>query len=480
MNVNLTEFTARWRVPAVLAITLQSRSVLVDHVRRENGGSRVLKTRCLPIGADQLMEDPEQAGRALADLLKGEGLGERRCVVCLPASWVLSTSTELPEVSQEDLRSFLELRAEREFPFAAADLHLAYSVFESEPGVRNATLAALPSRKLEAVRAMLERAGCRPVSISLALEVGMSEEGRNEGGGLNVLVNGNHFDLVVMAGGGVAALRSVSAPEWGGEGGSGIDGDRIGRELRITLGRLPEDVRRRLAKARFVGERRSAEAVLEATQAQLHRLGLQGIVPASTKMSGREDPDAPAPGIAARVAERHLQGQQILFEFVAPETKAWHAFMRRYDTLRNRWIAAVALCCLVLPAVLLAVRTRIENRLAAEWNKLEPVTEELGMIQSRLREFRPWFETGTPSVEMLHGLVSAFPESGEVWAKRIELKEDAKVVCAGFARDQGVWMDFLDDVGAQPGVTDLNVQSVRGDRPVQFDLSFTWRRDHDR
>jgi len=478
MNWSLTELRARWRIPAVLAVTLQSDRLAVDYVRRENGGSRVLRSMSLARGAAAVLEDPEGTGRDLEKLLGAEGIREHRCVVCVPAGWAMSTATELPEVSAEDLPGFLELRAEREFPLSVGELLLAHSPYDVAGGSRCATVAGLPRLRVEAVRRMLNSAGCRPVSISLGLDPAWAEQSRGDHGGVNVLVNGDHVDLVVVTGGGVAALRSIPSAEGSTEGQSTVRGDRLGRELRITLGRLPSPVRSGLSKVRFIGPPESATAVFDATQSVLHRLGLQGLVPARLG-PGTESDAAAGPGVGVAAAERHLQGRPILFEFVAPETTRWQLFLRRYDTRRHRWMAATVAACVLLPMLLLLLRARAEASLAAEWKGMQATVTELEDLQGKLRQFRPWFETGIPSVDVLHSLVNAFPETGDLWATRIDLKEDSLVACTGFARNQGVWMEFLDRLGRQPGVAELQVRSVRGDNPLQVDFSFVWNPRHE-
>jgi hypothetical protein len=103
---------------------------------------------------------------------------------------------------------------------------------------------------------------------------------------------------------------------------------------------------------------------------------------------------------------------------------------------------------------------------------------ELTTLQERIRTFRPWFDPVPGGVDALAGLVAAFPDSGEVWAKSVELKDDGRMVCAGFARDQAAWMEFVDRLRAQAEVANLQVQSVRGENPVQFVVNFYRQRGH--
>ena len=124
MMLDLAELKKRFQVRTTLAVTLESGRVAVDLVRRDENVSRVLTSFTLPLGAEAVLADPERAGQRLAAELASAGVRERRCVVCIPAGWALTTSMEVEGVTDEDLRGYLELRAEREFPIPVADLRL--------------------------------------------------------------------------------------------------------------------------------------------------------------------------------------------------------------------------------------------------------------------------------------------------------------------------------------------------------------------
>ena len=104
----------------------------------------------------------------------------------------------------------MELRAEKEFPISVSDLRLASCSYRLPDGKQRATLAALPAKKMAAVEKMLEVAGCKVMSISLGLDdcVGCAEEPTQ----LHFVANGNHVDVVIAAGGGIASATSSSWP----------------------------------------------------------------------------------------------------------------------------------------------------------------------------------------------------------------------------------------------------------------------------
>jgi Tfp pilus assembly PilM family ATPase len=164
VKLSLAVLRKRWQTRVALAVTIESGRIAVDLVRRENGGSRVVQSLVLPMGAEAIVADPQKAGEEFAAQLRASGIRERRCVVCIPAGWAITTATDLPGISPEDLRSYLELRAESEFPVPVADLRLAHCVYLLPDGKQRATVVAVPAKRIEAVERMLDTAGCRAVS----------------------------------------------------------------------------------------------------------------------------------------------------------------------------------------------------------------------------------------------------------------------------------------------------------------------------
>ena len=125
MKLDLATLKKRFQPRTVLAITLESARIAVDLVRRDEGGSSVVRSFSLPIGAEAVIADAEKAGQLFAEQLAAAGIREKRCVVCVPAGWALTTSTDVPGFDAADLRGYLELRAEREFPIPVSDLRIA-------------------------------------------------------------------------------------------------------------------------------------------------------------------------------------------------------------------------------------------------------------------------------------------------------------------------------------------------------------------
>ena len=465
MKLELAELQKRFQVRAALAITIESGRVAVDFVRREESASRVVTSFTLPIGAEAVLADPERAGQRLAAELDSAGLRERRCVVCIPAGWAMTTSAEVPGVTADDLRGFLELRAEREFPVPVADLRLAHCAYVLPDGKECATLAAVPAKRMDAIERMLAAAECRAVSVSLGLDACLPNRGVPAA--LHFLANGNHIDVVIAAGGGIAAVRTLPAPANAET--AAFDAMGFSREVRITLGRLPEALRAQVREARFGGAPASAENLCQEMRPHLSRMGIESRLetPAGTASAGH-------PAAAIEAAGQHLAQQPVAFEFLPPQVNRWQLMARQFDDRRRRWLAVAAVALLVLPVLTFIVRAHMESSLNDEWRGMQGKVADLEKLQQRIRLFRGWFDPAPQSVQIMETLDASFPEQGEVWAKSVQITDGAKVNCTGFARNHTALLGFLDGLRKHSEISGVQLQQERGENPVQFSIIYKW------
>ena len=455
MNFDLTEIKKRFQPQSALALTIESAQIVVSLARL--GFPQSGPSIALPVGSEELVKSPDRVGKELAAALQGAGIRERRAVVCIPAGWALTTSADLPEVNQEDLRGYFELRAEGEFSMAVSELRLAHSPYSLADGSKRATLAAVPAKKLAALEAMLAAAGCRALSISLALDGCYS----NPSTPLHFLIQTNRVDVVVSAGAGIAALRSLPNPLVAEEG----EPDRLGpmvREIRITLGRLPDSLRQSVKLASFCGSAAATHALRIKLQQDLQRMGIQ--------CAADRAPSNPA----MESADRLLREQPMDFEFIAAEVNPWSAKIERFNTRRGRQIGLAALALILIPFLLFMVRSHRESSLEAEWKAMDKSVADVTAEQQKMRQFRPWFDPAPHSLRILDRLIEAFPDSGDVWSKSVQIEGGSKVTCAGFARSETARTSLLTRLRKQPEVAGLKTLQVRGENPIQFSITYTW------
>lgn len=419
----------------------------------------------IAVNADAVLADPAKAGAALAAALAAAHLNERHCALALPPSWVLSTSAELPEVSAEDLRGYFELRAEREF--SVPDLVIAHAAYTPpEGGPARATLAALPARRMEAATRFLQTAGCHPVSISLDLP---APDPAHPEPLLHLIPREGGLDVVVSCADGIAAIRSISGSE-----------ATLFREVRITLGRLPESIRTRLGQACAWGEDAGLAALIK-------KLGLAAVPRAACR-----------PGQAAKAAEaaarRVLRHESVPFEFFTPEPNRWREALQRFNTPRGRRSIAAAAAVIFLPVLAFSYRTHREASLNREWAAMKSSVAELDTMQQKIRQFRPWFEPAPQKLQALKTVVAAFPERGDLWTRSVQISPfldktensrgtpsptAAMVTINGFALNNAALMVMQGTLSKQAGVSALQLKQLRGNNPSQFSLNFKWETRHE-
>ena len=179
-------------------------------VVRSRGALETGKVASAPLSLDLLHPEVELLGREIKNHLDAAGIRERNAVVAVPASWIMSQHTKLPELSPEDVDSFLHLEAEKGFPCDVAQLQIARSFQRSAAGTY-VTQLAVRKERLDHLIAAVKAAGLKPVSFSLglaALPDVMAPAGQ---GRITVSVAPKGAVLLVSAGGGIAAFRTFEA-----------------------------------------------------------------------------------------------------------------------------------------------------------------------------------------------------------------------------------------------------------------------------
>src|SRR6185437_1286636 len=136
-------------------------------------------------------------------------------------------------------------------PTDVATMQVAVSRIHSVSGEKHATFVGIPKVHLERLEQVLRAAKLKPVSFSLGVTA-LQPAGAGDSRGVLALVIGeSHVELQVTAGGGVAALRALEGAMEMEDGVRVLHGDLIAREIRITLGQLPGDLRDSVKQVRI-------------------------------------------------------------------------------------------------------------------------------------------------------------------------------------------------------------------------------------
>lgn len=461
---------------AMLGLSLDGDRLTGTLVRRTNGSAEVQGTVSATLSLSLLAGEPQLVGREIHKHLQEAGIRERRCVVCVPSSWVLTLQVPLPDLPEADLRSLIDLEAERGFPYAPETLILAESRFAAPNGERFATLFAIPREYVHRLEAVLTAAQLRPLSFSLAITSLPGPTDPAPVGELALLRIGDRINLRVAAGGGVAVLRTLEGLYDSDEAAQELQVEPLLRELRITLGQLPAGLRDAVHQLRVFGTDAASEELHRALETRLASWGI------TTELVREFAPGAfpiktpPQAGVspAVALALRHLAGSPIPFEFLPPRVSAWKRLSQHYASRRLGWVSIGAGATAALVLIAFLVQQLLLWHWGGRWQGMATEVRDLEAIQSQIRQYRPWYDESCRSLQILRGLTEAFPEEGSVAAKSIELRDSDTVTCSGTAQDRAALLLALDKLRARSEVDDLKVEQMRGRAPLEFTFNFRW------
>ena len=475
----MMDWLQRKRPQTLLGLAFDGQRLEAVVAHRTNGSVELGPTCGATLAADLRTADPELIGRELRSVLDAAGIRERRCTVALPADLALTLQTMLPELSEEDTQSLLYLEAENGFPYGVDALSIATSRFRVAGGPGGATQLAVQRDQLSRLEAILRAARLFPVSFTFGITALQAASVEKPSGIVALWVGERKVSLLLTSGGGVVALRNLeprsqadgSVPE-----AAGVPAELVIRELRVSLGQLPEAVREGLKVVRVFGTGAPADLLAGAMVDRAPTLGLK--LERVTRFAPRElgvELTAAAPvSPAVAVVVRQLADCADGLEYLPPRVSAWQQFAGKYSSGKLVLAGQVTAGVIVLVGLAFLWQQVQLVRLRSQWAEMGPNVRELDHFQQQIKRFRPWFDESVRSLSILRRLTEAFPENGDVTAKTVELRDPGTVICTGTASDNTALLKALDRLRAMSEVVDVQVDQVRGKAPLQFTFNFQW------
>ena len=468
-------FFQKQRASSVLGLAFDGARIEGVVLRRTNGSLQVQKTFAGALSQLPFSGDPEVLGREIRAHLDGAGIRERRCVVALPLGSALSMVIQVPELPEADVASFLEIEAERSFPYGQEALLTSTARFQSA-GKRQATLVAFQRSELSALEKALRGAQLKPLSFSLGIAAVQKPESASSNGALALMIGGNSVDLQVTVDGGIVSLRSLDGA-FGVEGSEkSISSDLLAREVRITLGQLPEAFRSSVRTVRIFGSGDLVRRLVNEFTPRAQALGLQVecVGQYAAQEYARKIPVNTPVSPAFSVAARYLSGETTAFEFLPPRVKPWQQLATRFSSGKLVWAGGTAgAAAAVVGGAFLFQQWQLSH-LSSQWTRMSSNVAELEDLQQQIRKYRPWYDETLASLIILRKVTEAFPAEGVVTAKTLEIRELSSVTCSGTASDNQALLRVLDQLRASREVSNLKVDQVRGKTPMQFTFNFQW------
>lgn len=426
-----------------------------------------------PLSQNILTGNAELVGAEIRKHLENAGIRERRCVVCIPLSWSYFLHLELPEgLSDQDRESYIRLQAEREFPFNPEDLILSISFLNTSEGKNHATVAAVSLQHIHVLQKALNAAKLKPRSMTLGITslVNLKDTHNN----IVLVFHRDGVDMGIIKDGIPVCIRSFTNADSTENEGVSVETDTLIRELRITLGSLPAEIRKGIDTLSFIGDSMPEKALRDNVMKFFSRLGIEE-KSGETKIQGIDVNKVVSPyALAATINQ--LTRKSACLEFLPPSTGRIKKILGRVSARRFFWLAFAAATVIFFICCAFFIQYRYLASLDHKWKIMEPDVKEVEVLKENLKKYRPWYDDTIHGLSLLRDMTKAFPEKGDVWVKTLEIRNLQEVQFSGEARNNRVWLEMFSKLRQISSIEDLKVLQVKeGEGFIQFSIKFVWK-----
>jgi hypothetical protein len=335
-------------------------------------------------------------------------------------------------------------------------------------------LAGIPSTQIASLEKILAAAKLRPVSFALGLPALQPAAGAKSNGVLALFVGASNVGLQVTTGGGVVALRTLEGAVADEAGRRSLHAEMVARETRITLGQLPAELRDSVKRIRIFGPRDLARDLANELETRFSPLGLavETVAGYAPDEFGAALPPDVSFSPAFSLAARYLMEQPPAFEFLPPKPGLIEQFVTKYSSGRLQTAGAVAAAVVLLVVLLFLYQQVWLWVLGAKWDHMKDKVGQLQAISANISQYHSWEGGAFNNLAILRQLSLAFPETGRVTAKSIEIRDGNSVTCSGTAVDYSSLLAMQASLQKSPGISDVRLQQIRGKSPMQFTFGF--------
>ena len=380
----------------------------------------------------------------------------KECILVLPAHLAPSIILTVPDISPEDRKGFIQIQAEQQLPLPLSEIYLATHEFQ----IGNQNHALVVGLRRDTVSKLKEAVIANgfqvaSITVDIAGVVDHAVDGNDSLADSCQLIQGqSSLTMVTHAEGGPTSLRHFHLTN------GGMDAATLERELRITLGQLPQPLQRQLTTLRT--------AKLPGVSSEQHvPISEHRSIAGLNVVNGAETSDLFVP-IASSF---FLKGASPL-EFLPSRTSRFGKMYGQFNSRRNLWVGSMSVVALTAIAFL-SQFFRLDS-LQKEWDSIKNSVVAVETVQGKIREFRPWFDPSVPSLTTARAITRAFPETGEIWLKQLNIRDDSKITANGSSRDQNSLLATLDKLRSTSGISNLELKSQQGSDPISFSFEFDW------
>jgi len=472
------------RATSYLGLAISERAVTCAEVAVRGAGGTARQTATFTMPAELSLDaQPESVGTVLGVFLREHNFTTKRCVVGVPARWLIAVEKEVPPSDPTAARAMLRLQAER---LAVAESGEVVFDFAGKPDSSVASkvlLVGMLRNRLERIEKIVAAAGLELEAVtSTGLTLASCAAGKGDGAGL----------LVLQRGGGEIVWRHKDAPRMLRH----VAVSAVNGHGSVNMAPLTAELRRAVTFAQSNGSGRDLLLLdgvgLEPGQIDelSERLGVRltsgrntdvcGIASqTSTTAAPVEHPEpparfAPAMSLALAGARPELRPLDFKHSRLAPEK------VSRFGT-RSTWGIILGVLTLLAIITLYVVAYQRQNELTeltAQVNEFKPDIKAAQANVDRLKFARGFFETRPPVLDCLRELSLAFGENDRAWVNTLVLPQSGKGVITGRASDDGTILSVVDRIKKNPKFIDVKgpdtQQTDSRTREVTFTVTFTF------
>ena len=424
--------------------------------RKRGRGAKLRSEGHTRLGQELNQIEPARLADDLGGVFRQLSSTVRECIVVLPAHLAPSIVLKVPDISPEDRKGFIQIQAEQQLPLPLSEIHLAtheYQIGNQEHalvvGLRRDTVSKLN----EAVIANGFQVAS--ITVDIAGVVDHAIEGNDVLADSCQLIQGqSSLTMVTHAEGGLTGLRHFHLTN------GGMDAATLERELRITLGQFAQPSQRQLStllEARLPGVSSAQRVPISEHQSFV---GLNVI-------KGDEASDLFVP-----IASSFFLNGASPLEFLPSRTSRFGKMYGQFNSRRNLWVGSMTVVAL-MAIVFLNQISRLDS-LQKDWDGIKENVATVETVVGNIGEFRPWFDSSVPSLTTARAITRAFPKTGEIWLKQLNIRDDSKIMANGSSRDQNSLLATLEKLRSTSGVSNLELKSQQGSDPIFFSFEFDW------
>lgn len=451
-----------------LALAVSGQGVTAVQVVRAAGRPARLQTAELAFADEIALDHPEQAGKALKETLRQQGITASRCVVGLAAALTAAREKTLPATDGESLRSILSIAAEREFAAGPQELALDYLPSQGEQGI-SALMLAAPRRVVDQVLAMARSAGLAVSAItSSPVAVAMATRGEvGPAGRLVLCLLDRGAELTVQSAQAAKGVRHLPVQASAGNGAI----ESLAGELRRVLAMMPAQTDGQTPRELLVWDAAGVGAT--ALNSLAERLALPVRV-------CRADQDLDLADVGATAGQdRFVQAAALACGADQPAIDFLHSRLappsRRRFGRRSQWAVAAAAVGLAIIGLAIWDHQARQNELAtlqAKIDSLKHEAQQAGKLVDDASFARTYYDRRLEFMDCLNELTSAFPQEGRVWATSVMVREDMQAMLTGKAVNESAVLDVLDRLKANSKLTAVKPMYIRQAGGASKDVSF--------